>query len=49
LLLRNRESGGNRGNRGGVDAEKKRTEKRTLGNTRGNMLGAEELFPTVTV
>lgn len=37
MLLRNRESGSNRGNRGGVDAEKKRTENRILGNTRGNM------------
>jgi len=37
LLLRNRESGRNRSNRGGVDAEKKRTKNRTLGNTRGNM------------
>jgi hypothetical protein len=37
LLLRNRESGSNKSNRGGVDAEKKRTENRTLGNTRGNM------------
>jgi len=37
LLLRNRESGSNRGNRGGVDAEKKRTENRTLGISRGNM------------
>jgi len=37
LLLRNRESGSNRSNRGGVDVEKKRTENRTLGNTRGNM------------
>jgi len=37
LLLRNRESGSNRSNKGGVDAEKKRTENRTLGNTRGNM------------
>jgi len=30
-------SGSNGGNRGGVNAEKKRTENRTLGNTRGNM------------
>jgi len=37
LQLRNRESGSNRSNRGGVDAEKKRTENRTLGNTRGNL------------
>jgi len=37
MLLRNRESGSNRSNRGGVDAEKKRTENITLGNTRGNM------------
>jgi len=37
LLLRNRERGSNRGNNGGVDAEKKRTDNRTLGNTRGNM------------
>jgi len=41
LLLRNRKR---RINRGGVDAEKKRTENRTLGNTR-----AEELFLMVTV
>jgi len=34
LLLRKRESGSYMG---GVDAEKKRTENRTLGNTRGNM------------
>jgi len=37
LLLRNGESGSNRSNRGGVDAEKKRTENRTLGNTRNNV------------
>jgi len=37
LLLRNRDSGSNRSNRGGLDAEKKRTENRTLENTRGNM------------
>jgi len=37
LLLRNRESGSNRSNRGGVDAEKMGTENRTLGNTSGNM------------
>jgi len=39
LLLRNSESGSNRCNRGGVNAEKKRTENRTLGNIRGNMIG----------
>jgi hypothetical protein len=37
LLLRDRESGSNRSDRGGIDAEKKRTEDGTLGNTRGNM------------
>jgi len=37
IALRNRESGSNRGNRGGADAEKKRTENRTLENTRGNI------------
>jgi len=37
LLLRNGESGNSRSNKWGVDAEKKRTENRTLENTRGNM------------
>jgi hypothetical protein len=37
LLLRDRESGSNRSNKRGIDAEKKRTEDGTLGNTRGNL------------
>ena len=34
MLLRDRESGSNRG---GIFAEKKKTENETLGNTRGNI------------
>jgi hypothetical protein len=37
LLLRDRESGSNRSNRGDAYAKKKRTEDRMLGNTRGNI------------
>jgi hypothetical protein len=37
LLLRDRDSGSNRSNMGGTDAEKKRIEDGTLWNTRGNM------------
>ena len=37
MMLRDRESGSIRSNRGGIDAEKKRTENGTLENTGGNM------------
>ena len=37
MLLRNRERGGNKRYRERIEAEKKRTKNRTLGNTRGNM------------
>ena len=37
LLLRDTESGSNGSNRGGIDAEKKRTENGTLGYAGGNM------------
>jgi len=43
------ESGSNRSNRGGVYAEQKRTENRTLGTPEATWVGAEELFLMVIV